>query len=252
MKIRELLDGIRKKDFVLPEFQREYVWTREQAKQLFVSLAKDYPVGGLLFWKTDKPPELKNIQQLPEKLGTIQVILDGQQRLTTLFMLIEGEIPPYYKKIDIQTDPRDLYYNIETGEFQYYQASRMRGNPTWLPVTQCFQDNRHRDTSAPGGPPIPDVHHFRPQLQVQLVPVPGPRHGCIILHQDRDRGSRGRYPRMGECRHRSRLRPRGPGPRYRHIFGPDHGLERGELLQGDKRISEDQRLFPRDHTSRDT
>ena len=49
MKIQELLDGIRKKDLVLPEFQREYVWTREQAKQLFVSLAKGYPVGGLLF-----------------------------------------------------------------------------------------------------------------------------------------------------------------------------------------------------------
>ena len=34
MKIQELLDGIRKKDLVLPEFQREYVWSLEQAKQL--------------------------------------------------------------------------------------------------------------------------------------------------------------------------------------------------------------------------
>ena len=41
MKIDELLNGIRKRDLVLPEFQREYVWTREQAKQLFVSLAKE-------------------------------------------------------------------------------------------------------------------------------------------------------------------------------------------------------------------
>jgi hypothetical protein len=140
MKISELLDSIRKQDLVLPEFQREFVWTREQAKQLMVSLAKDYPVGGLLFWKTDEPPELKNIKEIPEKLGMIQVILDGQQRLTTLFMLIEGDIPPYYTTRDIKVDPRELYYNIEHGDFQYYQASRMRDNPTWVKVTECYRD----------------------------------------------------------------------------------------------------------------
>ena len=93
MKISELLDSIRKYDLVLPEFQREYVWSREQAKQLMVSLVKSYPVGGLLLWKTDQPPELKNVDKLPDKLGTIQVLLDGQQRLTTLHMLITGVIP---------------------------------------------------------------------------------------------------------------------------------------------------------------
>src|SRR5688500_8484009 len=96
MKISELLDGIRKRDLVLPEFQREYVWTLEQAKQLMVSLARGYPVGGLLIWKTDHPPELKNIDKLPEKVGTVQVLLDGQQRLTTLHLLITGQIPAYY------------------------------------------------------------------------------------------------------------------------------------------------------------
>jgi uncharacterized protein with ParB-like and HNH nuclease domain len=138
MKISELLDGIRKRDLVLPEFQREYVWSREQAKQLFVSLIKDYPVGSLLFWKTDSPPELKNLDEPPDKLGTMQVILDGQQRLTTLYLLMTGEIPPYYTERDISTDPRDLYYNIEAGDFQYYQASKMKGNDLWWPVVECF------------------------------------------------------------------------------------------------------------------
>jgi len=138
MKISELLDMIRKRDLVPPEFQREYVWTKEQAKQLLISLLRAYPVGALLFWKTDKPPELKNIKQLPEKLGTVQVILDGQQRLTTLYMLIEGDIPPYYSLKDIHMDPRDLYYNIETTELQYYQASKMQNNPLWHRVVDCF------------------------------------------------------------------------------------------------------------------
>lgn len=141
MKISELIDGIRKKDIVMPEFQREYVWNREQAKKLMSSLLKDYPVGALLFWKTDNPPELKNINATPDKIGTLQVILDGQQRLTTLYLLITGKIPPYYKESDIQNDPRSLYFNLETKDFQYYQASVMKSNPLWVPVVDVMTES---------------------------------------------------------------------------------------------------------------
>ncbi len=140
MKIGELLDSVAKKDLVLPEFQREYVWTKDQAKNLMVSLLKDYPVGSLLFWKTDRPPELKNLNVIPQKLGMIQVILDGQQRITTLYLLIRGEIPPYYKEVDIETDPRELYYNLDDGDFQYYQSTRMKNNPLWVKVLDCFNN----------------------------------------------------------------------------------------------------------------
>ena len=141
MKISELLDGIRKRDLVLPEFQREYVWTLEQAKQLIVSLSRDYPVGCLLLWKTDNPPELKNIKALPEKLGTVQVLLDGQQRLTTLHMLITGDIPSYYTEAEIENDPRNLYVNLSELDFQYYQPSRMKGDSYWQRVSDCFDTN---------------------------------------------------------------------------------------------------------------
>lgn len=138
-EIQELINDIRTIDLVLPEFQREYVWTREQAKQLVSSLIKGYPVGGLLLWKTTDPPDLKNVQKESLHTGTYRVILDGQQRLTTLFMLVAGEIPPYYTKADVQNDPRDLYFNLETGELHYYQVSRMRDNPVWQRVTDCFR-----------------------------------------------------------------------------------------------------------------
>jgi len=138
MEIGKLIYHIRKKDLVLPEFQREYVWSREQAKQLMVSLLRGYPVGSLLFWATDRPPELKNLNGPPEKMGTIQVILDGQQRLTTLYMLLTGEIPPYYTSKDITTDPRDLFFHLGEGDFQYYLPSRMKGNPLWWRVVDCF------------------------------------------------------------------------------------------------------------------
>ena len=138
VRISELMSDIRTKDLVLPEFQREYVWSRDQAKQLMVSLTQNYPVGGLLFWKTQSPPELKNLSELPSRLGTVQVILDGQQRLTTLYMLTTGDIPPYYTDEDIETEIRDLYFNLEDRDFQYFQPVRMRDNPRWVKVVDCL------------------------------------------------------------------------------------------------------------------
>lgn len=138
MNLDELLIGIKKKDIVLPEFQREYIWTLEQSKQLIVSLFKGYPVGAFLFWNTDNPPEIKNIAVNKDKIGSVIVILDGQQRLTTLYLLIRNEIPPYYIKKDIEHDPRHLYFNLQSGEFLYYKPKEMKNNPLWVKVIDCF------------------------------------------------------------------------------------------------------------------
>ena len=138
MRVLELMLAIKNLDAVLPEFQREYVWEREQAKQLMVSLFRDYPTGSLLFWKTKTPPEIKNNAVDVDKIGTASVILDGQQRLTTLYLLTQDDIPPYYVEADIKNDPRNLYFDLETGDFQYYQKLRMEKNPSWIPVTDCF------------------------------------------------------------------------------------------------------------------
>lgn len=142
MKIAELTEGIRKLDFVLPEFQREYVWTRDQAKQLLVSLLRGYPTGSVLFWKTDNPPEIKNNAVARERIGTTSVILDGQQRLTTLYLFTQDAIPPYYRPEDIKEDPRGLHYDLNTGDLQYYTKQLMQGKPTWVSVTSCFDGTR--------------------------------------------------------------------------------------------------------------
>lgn len=138
MKISELIYSIKIHDLVLPEFQREYVWTYDQSKKLMSSLVKDYPVGSLLLWKTNNPPELKNYHGNGSNDSVHQVILDGQQRLTTLYLLITGEIPPYYILKDITYDPRNLYYHLGTGDFQYYQAVMMKNDPLWVKVVNCF------------------------------------------------------------------------------------------------------------------
>jgi Protein of unknown function DUF262 len=66
------------------------------------------------------------------------VLLDGQQRLTTLHMLITGEIPAYNTPSEIENDPRDLYFNLETGDMQYYQPTKMKDDATWQRVIDCF------------------------------------------------------------------------------------------------------------------
>ena len=141
MEIRQILDGVESYEMVMPEFQREYVWPIEDAKQLLVSMFKGYPSGCLLFWETETPPEIKNKAVDTNKLGLTKVILDGQQRLTTLYMLLRGKIPPYYTQEDILNDPRHLYFNVLTSDFQFFQKSIMQTSPLWKSVTKCFDEN---------------------------------------------------------------------------------------------------------------
>ena len=140
MQIRQLLFGIENLDIVLPEFQREYVWSLEHSKQLFVSLYKSYPTGSLLFWeaKADDVPEIKNNAIGREKTGLTKIILDGQQRITTLYLIIKGTIPPYYTETDLLQDPRHLFFNLKSGEFKYYLKMEMEDNVLWQKVTGCF------------------------------------------------------------------------------------------------------------------
>lgn len=140
MRIEKILDEIEAKNIVLPEFQREYIWSREQAKQLLVSLINSFPTGSFLLWDTPNPPTIKNQAVLKKSKSLTHVILDGQQRLTTLYFFIKNKIPPYYNKDEIEQDPRNLYFNLETSYFEFYQPYRMDDNPLWQKVTDCFQD----------------------------------------------------------------------------------------------------------------
>lgn len=138
-EIRRLLDQIQYNQLVMPAFQREYVWKLEQAKELLGSLYRQYPTGSLLFWETTRPPELKNSAFDLKPGSRIQVILDGQQRLTTLYLLIKDAIPPYYSQADIAEDPRHLHFNLETAEFKYHTAREMDSNPLWRRISDLYK-----------------------------------------------------------------------------------------------------------------
>lgn len=139
MKISSILEKIDENQLFVPAFQREYVWKRDDAKQLIDSLIKEYPTGTMLTWETAKPPELKGSHKYNEQQGAVKLLLDGQQRVTTLYMLIRGEIPPYYTASDIVIDTRGLFAQLETLELSYYMKTRMENNPLWQNITEIFQ-----------------------------------------------------------------------------------------------------------------
>jgi len=132
--VSHLLNQIKHREIVLPEFQREFTWDKKQSKVLIDSLLEGYPTGSLLVWSTSDPPALKNSPDINE--SRVDVLLDGQQRLTVLYSLVLGEIPPYYSELD--NDPRNLQYHLGTGELKYYKKNEMSEDPEWVSVTECF------------------------------------------------------------------------------------------------------------------
>jgi hypothetical protein len=80
MKISMILDKIDEKHLFVPTFQREYVWKREDVKQLMDSLIKEYPTGTMLTWETNNPPDLTGIAHVaPDHDVHIALVAAGMQ-----------------------------------------------------------------------------------------------------------------------------------------------------------------------------
>lgn len=138
--ISDLLEEIQHKEIVLPEFQREFKWNRDQVRSLFESLYRGYPTGSLLVWITDNPPKIKHDAYDLEQVRRVKVLLDGQQRLTSLYLHIYGEVPPYYTPDEIGNGYFDLYFNLRTGTFRYYRKLEMQDDPLWMKLHDLFTD----------------------------------------------------------------------------------------------------------------
>src|SRR5215213_7322095 len=96
MKIQTILDQIDLGSMALPEFQRGYVWNREQVRGLMHSLYRRYPVGSLLVWLT-RPESEQTRGEGHLAPGTVRLLLDGQQRITTLYGVIRGKPPQFFE-----------------------------------------------------------------------------------------------------------------------------------------------------------
>ena len=136
MKIQDILSRVDSGEIALPEFQRGFVWNRTQVRSLMDSLYHRHPVGSLLTWSTGNAntPAHRGEMQVP---ANVKLLLDGQQRVTSLYGVIRGEKPPFFEGNDRAFS--GLYFNIETEAFEFYAPVRMRENPLWISVTELMK-----------------------------------------------------------------------------------------------------------------
>ena len=92
-----LVVEIEKGQIKIPQFQRDFVWTMQRSAGLVDSIIKGYPIGTFIFWRTKE--RLRSVNNLgkqvlpkPEQGELVDYVLDGQQRLTSLFASLRGVI----------------------------------------------------------------------------------------------------------------------------------------------------------------
>lgn len=93
--ISELVEEVARHDLVLPEMQRRYVWRSTQVRDLFDSLYRGYPVGSILVWERPFGEEGRTLDVGESagmrRAGQKLLLLDGQQRLTSLTSIIKDQ-----------------------------------------------------------------------------------------------------------------------------------------------------------------
>jgi len=135
MKISTILDHIDSGHMALPEFQRGYVWNSDQVRKLFTSLYLRRPVGGLLVWATESKTATHRGDG-PLAAGVVKLLLDGQQRMTSLYGVVRGKPPKFF---DGNAKAfTGLRFHLDTESFEFYQPVKMRDDPLWIDVTDLM------------------------------------------------------------------------------------------------------------------
>ena len=158
-KLSTVLDQIDAGTMQLPEFQRGYVWNRDQVRGLMKSLYHGYPVGALLVWETEGSTQA--VRGGVSSAGQKQMLLDGQQRVTTLYGIIRGRPPEFF-----EGDPsvfQGLRFNVEDETFQFYAPVKMKDDPLWIDVTAMFEGEEGAAYEQ-----LLDVKWLRPKLPTYL------------------------------------------------------------------------------------
>ncbi len=170
--VRDAITNIHTKKYLLPAIQREVVWDTEQIERLFDSLMRDYPIGSFLFWlvkrkqttkyqfyefvreyhERDNPHNAKaSVRGQDDVIG----ILDGQQRLTALYVGLRGSFAckePRKHWENAQAFPKKcLYLNLRSKakdesrdllyEFRFLtdkDAQAPENSTYWFPVSHIL------------------------------------------------------------------------------------------------------------------
>ena len=109
LSIRQIIEKVASGQLRIPKFQRGFVWDDERVAFLMDSIYKGYPFGSLILWRTKT--QLKSERDLGpftlppiEPAYPIDYVLDGQQRLTSIFGVFQTELSPH-PDVDTWPDP---------------------------------------------------------------------------------------------------------------------------------------------------
>ena len=110
-KVSELVAKIERRELQLPEMQRKYVWTATKVRDLLDSLYRGYPSGVILTWQPPGDVETRDfaIDTTDSPAAQPLLLLDGQQRLTSLSAVLRGE-PIHVKN---RKRPVDILFNVD-------------------------------------------------------------------------------------------------------------------------------------------
>jgi len=115
IKVSELVNKVQRGELTLPEMQRRYVWPATRVRDLLDSLYRGYPSGTILVWETDEEMPTRELAVEATKMPTTShklLLLDGQQRVTSLSAILSGE--PV--RVRNRKRPIDILFNLEHPE----------------------------------------------------------------------------------------------------------------------------------------
>lgn len=179
LTIAEIINDIHRKKYLLPAIQREFVWNTNQIERLFDSLMRDYPISSFLFWSVEKEKvhdfefyeflrlyHEKNQVHNPKASVSgeegVTAVLDGQQRLTSLYIALKGtyayKIPRKRKNNDQAYPIRIMYLNLlgpsikEGREFEFRfltdeELNKKSESEFWFPVPKILDLKELEDIS---------------------------------------------------------------------------------------------------------
>lgn len=156
LTIRKLIERISSGDIRIPAFQRNFVWEPDQVAFLLDSIYKGFPIGTIILWKTET--RLKAEKKMghfnlpePQKNYPVNYVLDGQQRLTSLFSVFQTDLQPtskewvdvYFDMLAVDNIQESLFLALEEGEVDYtrhFPAKALFDTVGYRKATNGFTD----------------------------------------------------------------------------------------------------------------
>jgi len=204
--VRELVDKVRHGELALPEMQRRYVWPATRVRDLLDSLYRGYPSGTILVWETDEDIETRELAVRANQAPTTSqklLLLDGQQRITSLSAILGGEqvhVRNRKHPIDIlfnldhpdgppieimEIDENDFTADVEDVEDEeaaerdiqeemrkrtFVVASRaLQNDPLWVPVSDIFKKDFSEILEKVGITSLKDPRYKKYSQRLQQV-----------------------------------------------------------------------------------